>query len=118
MSEGLCVIEKAKIAYKSLPDIDPKITIKRLKILNPLLLKIGARILKLNETARSSMWQSLERGRPTEIDYINGEIVELAKKHNIEAPINEKLVKLVKEAEKNKTKSYEPGRLKEILNIE
>ncbi|OGS39849.1 MAG: hypothetical protein A3K77_04995 [Euryarchaeota archaeon RBG_13_31_8] len=73
--------------------------------------------MKLNETARSSMWQSLQRGRPTEIDFINGEIVELAKKHNLEAPINEKLIKLIKKAEKNKTISYEPSKLKEILDI-
>jgi 2-dehydropantoate 2-reductase len=117
MNEGLYVIQKSNITYKSLPDIDPKVTIKRLKILNSFLLKIGIRILKLNEAARSSMWQSLQRGKQTEIDYINGEIVELAKKHNLEAPINEKLVKLIKEAEKNKTKSYEPSKLKEILDI-
>lgn len=118
MKEGLSVLQKSGIPYKTLPDIDPKVTIRRLKILNSVLLKIGSRILKLNETARASMWQSLYRGRPTEIDYINGEIVNLAKKHNLEAPINKKLVELVKEAEKaNKTKSFEASKLKEILNI-
>jgi len=118
MKEGLYILKRSEIPYKTLPDIDPKITIRRLTILNSVLLKLGSRILKLNETARGSMWQSLYRGRPTEIDYINGEIVNIAKKHNLEAPINKKLVELVKEAEKtNKTKSYEPSKLKEILNI-
>ena len=118
MKEGLDILQKSKIPYKTLPDIDPKITIRRLKILNSVLLKLGSRILKLNETARSSMWQSLYRGRPTEIDYINGEITDLAKKNDLKAPINKKLIELIKEAEKNnKTKSYEPAKLKEILNI-
>ena len=118
MKEGLYILEKSETPLKTLPDIDPKVTIKRLKILNSVLLKIGSRILKLNETARGSMWQSLNRGKPTEVDYINGEIVNLAKKNNLEAPINKKLVELIKEAEKtNITKSYEPSKLKEILNI-
>jgi len=118
MKEGLNILQKSKTPYKTLPDIDPKITIRRLTILNSVLLKLGSRILKLNANARGSMWQSLSRGRPTEIDYINGEIVNLAKKHNLESPINKKLVELVKEAEEtNNTKSYEPSKLKEILNI-
>jgi 2-dehydropantoate 2-reductase len=118
MNEGLNILQKSKIPYKTLPDIDPKVSIRRLKILNSVLLKFGSRILKLDESARSSMWQSLYRGRPTEIDYINGEIVNLAKKYNLVSPINKKLVELVKEAEKtNKIKSYEPSELKEILNI-
>jgi len=118
MKEGLDILQKSKIPYKTLPDIDPKITIRRLTILNSVFLKFGSRILKLNETARGSMWQSLYRGRPTEIDYINGEIVNHANKHNLKAPINKKLIELVKEAEKtNNTKSYEPSKLKEILNI-
>ena len=118
MSEGLEILQKVNIPYKTLPDIDPKITIKRLRILNSTLLKLGSRILRLNETARGSIWQSLNRERPTEIDYINGEIVTLAEKNNLEAPINKKLVELVKIAEKtSQTKSYEPSKLKEILNI-
>ncbi len=118
MKEGLNILQKSKTPYNTLPDIDPKITIRRLTILNSVLLKLGSRILKLNANARGSMWQSLYRGRPTEIDYINGEIVNLAKKYNLESPINKKLVDLVKEAEKtSNTKSYDPLKLKEILNI-
>jgi len=118
MKEGLSILEKSNIPYKTLPDIDPKVTIRRFKILNSTLLKFGSRILKLNETARSSMWQSLNRGRPTEINFINGEIVELAKKHNLEAPINKKLVESIKEAEKKHlTKSFEPPELKKFLGI-
>lgn len=118
MKEGLNILQKSKTPYKTLPDIDPKVTIRRLTILNSVLLKLGSRILKLNANARGSMWQSLYRKRQTEIDYINGEIVNLAKKHNLESPINKKLVELVKEAEEtSNTKSYEPSKLKEILDI-
>ncbi|WP_297438629.1 2-dehydropantoate 2-reductase [Thermococcus sp.] len=48
----------------------------------------------------NSMLQDLRRGRPTEIDYINGKIVEYAKGLGLEAPRNELLWALVKAREK------------------
>lgn len=36
------------------------------------------------------------RGRPSEIDFLNGEIVRLAAKHGIDVPINRTLTLLVK----------------------
>lgn len=46
----------------------------------------------------SSMLQDVSKGRMTEIDSINGHIIRLAKKHNIEVPVNEALYGLVKSA--------------------
>lgn len=51
---------------------------------------------------KSSSLQSLERGKPTEIDYLNGYITKLAKQKNVPVPVNEKLVKMVKEIEAGK----------------
>jgi 2-dehydropantoate 2-reductase len=48
----------------------------------------------------SSMLQDVLRGRMTEIDSINGYIIRLAKKHEIEVPVNEALYELVKSATK------------------
>ncbi len=47
----------------------------------------------------SSTAQDLMRGRPTEIDYLNGEIVRRAARHGIDVPINRTLTLLVKLAE-------------------
>lgn len=47
----------------------------------------------------SSSYQSYLRGRPTEIDFLNGYIAENARKHNIPAPVNDKVIKQVKEIE-------------------
>jgi 2-dehydropantoate 2-reductase len=44
----------------------------------------------------SSMLQDVLKGRMTEIDSINGYIIRMAKKHNIEVPVNEALYGLVK----------------------
>ena len=38
-----------------------------------------------------STWQSLARGTPVEVDYLNGEIVLLARLHGVAAPVNELL---------------------------
>lgn len=44
----------------------------------------------------SSMCQDLMKGKRTEIDFLNGKIVELGKKHGVPTPINEALVCMVK----------------------
>lgn len=45
----------------------------------------------------SSMLQSLQKNKQTEIDSINGEIIKHGKKHNAEIFLNEILLKLIKE---------------------
>lgn len=47
-------------------------------------------------TNQTSMLQDIERGRKTEIDFLNGSIVELGKKHNIPTPVNECIAQLVR----------------------
>jgi 2-dehydropantoate 2-reductase len=49
---------------------------------------------------RPSMGQDMVKGRPTEIDYINGFIVRKGKEAGIEAPANEFITALVKRVEK------------------
>lgn len=55
--------------------------------------------MKVDPQARSSMWEDLSRGRPTEVDYLNGEIVGLAEQNATDAPINRRIVELVHAAE-------------------
>jgi len=118
MKEGIEIVEKSNIKLKTLPSVDPKKMIKRLSKSNTFILNIGSRFIGIKENARNSMWQSLSRGKPTEIDYINGEIVKLAEKNNLEAPINTKLVELIKETEKKHlTENFDPYELKKLLGI-
>jgi 2-dehydropantoate 2-reductase len=42
------------------------------------------------------MCQDIMKGKKTEIDFLNGKIVELAKKHDIEVPVNETLACMIK----------------------
>jgi 2-dehydropantoate 2-reductase len=44
---------------------------------------------ELGPTLRSSMLHDVERGRPTEVDFLNGEIVRRGRSHGIPAPLHE-----------------------------
>ncbi len=44
----------------------------------------------------SSMCQDIVKGKKTEIEFLNGRIVELGKKHGISTPVNETLVGLIR----------------------
>lgn len=58
---------------------------------------------KIDRHARSSMADDLAQGRPTEIEYINGEVVALAASLGRKAPINARIVELVHAAERGST---------------
>ncbi len=47
-------------------------------------------------TNRTSMFQDIILGRKTEIEFLNGKIVELGKTHNIAVPVNESLTQLIR----------------------
>jgi 2-dehydropantoate 2-reductase len=66
-----------------------------------MIVKLLARAqLRVHPEARSSMWEDLERGRPTEVDYLNGEIVALAATAGVAAPLSRRIVELVHAAER------------------
>ncbi|MEU4602781.1 2-dehydropantoate 2-reductase [Kribbella sp. NPDC023972] len=64
--------------------------------------RLAAKMLAIDPLARTSMWEDLEAGRPTEIDYLNGEVVRLAESLSRSAPVNAKLVALIRAAEVNR----------------
>ncbi len=75
------------------------------------MLAIGVKYRRL----KSSSLQSLERGKPTEIDFLNGYIVEKARENNLPVIINQRLVSLVKDIEAGKLE-IRPENLNRILN--
>jgi 2-dehydropantoate 2-reductase len=55
--------------------------------------------VRVDPHARSSMADDLARGRPTEVDFLQGEVVRLAERLGRKAPVNARLVELVRAAE-------------------
>lgn len=100
--EGLNITTNAGVKLESLPDF----SLDRLVKLTSLPVSEGSKIFSgimvnlSREPLYGSILQSIKRGRPSEIDYINGEFVGLAKKNGIPAPLNERLVKMVHQVEK------------------
>ncbi|MFQ6372170.1 ketopantoate reductase family protein [Shewanella sp. YIC-542] len=63
------------------------------------LLKRVRDVIELTADNSSSMRQDLLHGRPSEIDAINGYLVQLAQRHGLELPINQKLTRQIKQRE-------------------
>ncbi|MFH0814170.1 MAG: 2-dehydropantoate 2-reductase [Pseudomonadota bacterium] len=103
--EGLDIVKQSGVALASLPDFP----LERLTGLAAMPMDEAAKIFSgimsslSKEPLYGSILQSIKRGRPSEIDYINGEFVNLARKHNLKAPLNEELVEMVHQVEKNNT---------------
>jgi 2-dehydropantoate 2-reductase len=55
--------------------------------------------MKIDPEARSSMWEDLQRGRATEIDYLQGVITEIADRHGLKVPLTRRVVELIRCAE-------------------
>ena len=63
-----------------------------------MILLVGLKYRRL----KSSSLQSLERGRPTEIDYFNGFIAQKGEELGVDCPINRRLTVMIKEIEGDK----------------
>ncbi|WP_232247202.1 2-dehydropantoate 2-reductase [Kitasatospora azatica] len=70
-----------------------------LRLPDALFRRLAAASLRIDAQARSSMWEDLQRGRPTEVDSLQGEVVALAERHGLTAPANARLAALVRAAE-------------------
>ncbi len=62
---------------------------------------------------KSSIIQSLERARPTEIDYLNGHVVQTAENLGLSVPLNRRIVEMISEIE-NGSRVMGLGNLREL----
>ena len=99
MSETLGVLSAAGIKPKSALPLPPNLLPRLMRLPTPIFRIIAARMLDIDPLARSSMWEDLQRGRLTEIDELQGAVIELAGRHGLEAPICARVSALIKDAE-------------------
>jgi 2-dehydropantoate 2-reductase len=100
ISESLHVLRAAGIKPARLGTLPPWVIAVLLRLPTPLVRVATRTQLKIDPEARSSMWQDLTNGRPTEVDWLNGEVVQLADACGAQAPLNRRIVELVHEAER------------------
>jgi 2-dehydropantoate 2-reductase len=70
---------------------------------------------KIDANARSSMADDFAAGRTTEVDYLNGEVVKLARSLGRRAPVNEAILVLVKQAEAGVQRQWSSAELREYV---
>ena len=105
LREALDAMQAAGIEPARTGKVIPKYMPFIMSLPNFLFNIVASATLKIDPEARSSMYEDLSLGRKTEIDYLNGEIVGLAKKHGVPVPLNTRIVGLIKKAEESEAGS-------------
>lgn len=101
MREALSILKQSGIRPQRSGSMIPWLAPFILSLPDVLFLRVAAGMIKIDPQARSSMWEDLQRGRKTEIDYLNGEIVTLAQQNKLTAPLNMAVMNLIQEAEQS-----------------
>ncbi len=99
MREGLRILDKAGIQPAKIGAVGPRLMPLVIGSPDWLFNTVFIKKWKIDAKARSSMSDDLQQGRKTEVDYINGELVALADRVGAGAPINRRIVDLVRKAE-------------------
>lgn len=97
--EGLALLRRAGIRPGKVGPVPPRLLPAVIGSPDWLFRNLFLKGWKIDARARSSMADDLAKGRTTEVDTINGELVRLAKGLGREAPINRKIVDLIRAAE-------------------
>ncbi len=100
--EGYSLVTKLGINLVSLPDFPLEHLTKTITLPIEEASRIfsGIMVSLSKEPLYGSILQSIKRGRPSEIDYINGEFIRMAKDLDTLAPLNATLVGMVHRIEK------------------
>ena len=99
MAEGLAAIRAEGIKPVSSTPVPAGLTPHLLRLPNPIFAMLLGGTMKIDPEARSSMWEDLQRGRRTEIDFLQGLITEIADRHGLQVPLSRRVVALIKSAE-------------------
>lgn len=105
MDEAIAAMAAAGINPAKLAGVPPGLLPKILRLPDWLFRRVASRMLAVDPEARSSMWDDLSLGRPTEIDEFQGAILRLSEQTGSKAPLTRRVVKMIREAETQKAGS-------------
>ncbi|MDB5670636.1 MAG: 2-dehydropantoate 2-reductase [Alphaproteobacteria bacterium] len=112
MVEALDLLEAAGIEPAKSGPVPPKLLPHVIASPDLIFNNLFLRIQKIDARARSSMYDDLTAGRPTEIDWLNGEVVRLADRLGRKAPVNSAIVALVRQREAGVEHLWSPQALR------
>lgn len=99
--EALAAMAAAGIRPARLTPLPPALVPWLLRLPDWLFLRLAKNMLAIDPAARSSMIDALDAGKKTDVDWLNGEIVRLAEKNGLAAPVNRRLVALIHASERD-----------------
>ena len=99
MQEMLAVTDTLKLELPKLTALPAHWFPKMLRLPNGLFKILAKQMLAIDPTARLSMWWDLSVGKKTEIEFLNGALVQRAQDLGIDCPVNQKMAELIKEVE-------------------
>src|SRR4029078_4108473 len=99
MAEGLSAVAAEGIVPVSSTPVPVSWTPHLLRLPDAIFNAVLGRTMKIDPEARSSMWEDLQRGRLTEIGYLQGVITEIADRHGLRLPLSRRIVALIRNAE-------------------
>lgn len=105
ITEALAVLKAASIAPGRIGGLRPSLLPRILRLPDWLFRLVARRMLMVDPEARASMWDDLERGRPTEIAEFQGKIMQLAEDTGTPVPLTQRITRLVEAAEANEAGS-------------
>jgi 2-dehydropantoate 2-reductase len=98
IEEALGILKAAGIVPVAANTVPPRLLPRILRLPNALFGILARPMLQVDPEARSSAWEDLVRGRPTEIDWLQGAIIRLGQANGLKAPLSEAVFQRVKEA--------------------
>jgi 2-dehydropantoate 2-reductase len=107
---------KAGVKFADLMGVSPSIVLVRNKADFDQASKLLEMGFANHRATKPSMWQDIEKGRKTEVDFVNGYVVRKGVAVGLKTPANELVTKVINEMEDGKRKPSLDN-LKEFENI-
>ncbi len=108
IEEAVGVLQSAGLEPAKVARVGPRRLPLLLRLPDFLFARVARTMLRIDPEARSSMWEDLQAGRRTEVDYLNGAVVKLAESVGRDAPLSRRVVQLMRKAERGEIKAL-PG---------
>jgi len=99
IAEGLAAVKAEGVKPVSATPIPMNWMPSLLRLPDAIFEVLLGRTMKIDPEARSSMSEDLQRGRRTEIDYLQGVITGIAERRHLEVPLSRRIVALIRRAE-------------------